>query len=202
MGAAEAGHASHDVEGLSPPATIGRVRLIAVEPFALRAYWDLAEDTPVSTALGVLPAAQLQFVLRVRDAARAAFRYADLPRVAQDARAHGLEEVVIWGWSEFFKIPARLREELGTREEFLAGIEKSRALGVNMAPFFSIQIILDSEVERLYLEWGLKEVHGLVIDGRDATCQTLVSDGPEELCREIVTAIRAECGLNPDERKN
>ena len=30
----------------------------------------------------------------------------------------------------------------------------------------------------------------------------VVSDGPEDLCREILTAIKHECGLTDEERKN
>lgn len=62
--------------------------------------------------------------------------------------------------------------------------------------------LLTTEVERLYLEWGLKAIHGLQIDGQEATLDRLVADGPDGLCREIVAAIRAECFLSPDERKN
>lgn len=62
--------------------------------------------------------------------------------------------------------------------------------------------LLSMEIERLYLEWGTIEVNGLEIDGQAASIETLVSSGPEELCREIVQAVRHECGLNEDERKN
>jgi len=61
---------------------------------------------------------------------------------------------------------------------------------------------LASEIDRLYLEWGLTGVQGLTIDGAPATPETVASAGPEELCREILAAIRAECGLTEDERKN
>jgi len=62
--------------------------------------------------------------------------------------------------------------------------------------------VLEKEIERVYLEWGLKEVGGLVIDGREAGPLELIEDGPEELCQEIVGAIKAECGLSEEERKN
>ena len=61
---------------------------------------------------------------------------------------------------------------------------------------------LGVEVERLYLEWGLREISGLSIDGQPASVDKLIADGPEDLSREIVAAIRAECGLGVDERKN
>ncbi len=59
-----------------------------------------------------------------------------------------------------------------------------------------------NEIERLYLEWGLCEIEGLTIDGKPATPELLITCGPEDLCREIVEAIKAECGLSEEERKN
>jgi hypothetical protein len=62
--------------------------------------------------------------------------------------------------------------------------------------------LLALEVERLYLEWGLESVSGLDLDGVAATPQSLAERGPEELCREMIQAIKAECGLSDEERKN
>ena len=62
--------------------------------------------------------------------------------------------------------------------------------------------ILACEIDRLYLRWGLVSIQGLTIDGTDATAELLVEKGPESLAREIVRAIKAECGLSEDERKN
>jgi hypothetical protein len=62
--------------------------------------------------------------------------------------------------------------------------------------------LLEGEIDRIYLEWGLVKVEGLAIDGEPATAERIVSRGPEKLCREIVAAIKAECGLNEEERKN
>ncbi len=62
--------------------------------------------------------------------------------------------------------------------------------------------LLTAEVERAYLQWGLVRVEGLTIDGQAATPELVVERGPQELCREIVTAVKAECGLSEDERKN
>jgi hypothetical protein len=62
--------------------------------------------------------------------------------------------------------------------------------------------LLGQQIDRLYLEWGLREISGLVIDGRPAGPTELIESGPEELCREIVSAIKAECGLTEGERKN
>jgi hypothetical protein len=48
----------------------------------------------------------------------------------------------------------------------------------------------------------LVEVTGLEIDGEAATAELLIEKGPDELAREIVAAIRSQCGLNDAERKN
>lgn len=62
--------------------------------------------------------------------------------------------------------------------------------------------LLGAEIDRLYLRWGLEEVRGLEIDGAPATTETLIENGPEELFYEALTAVRTECGLTENERKN
>jgi hypothetical protein len=62
--------------------------------------------------------------------------------------------------------------------------------------------LLSAEVDRTYVLWGLKEVTGLELDGSPATPESLVACGPEELFREALTAVKAECGLSDTERKN
>jgi hypothetical protein len=62
--------------------------------------------------------------------------------------------------------------------------------------------VLASEIDRVYLDWGLLRIAGLEIDGQAATPASLVERGPESLAREIVAAIKAECGLTGEERKN
>ncbi len=61
---------------------------------------------------------------------------------------------------------------------------------------------LSMEIDRLYWDWGLVGVEGLAIDHTLATKETLLERGPEALVREILNAIKRECGLNEDERKN
>jgi hypothetical protein len=61
---------------------------------------------------------------------------------------------------------------------------------------------VSAEVDRLYLAWGLAGVEGLVIDGQEATPEALISAGPDDLSREAVSSIKAECGLSAEERKN
>ncbi len=61
---------------------------------------------------------------------------------------------------------------------------------------------LESRIDGAYLEWGLERIEGLVVDGESCTAQLLMERGPEDLAREIAAAIRGECRLSGDERKN
>jgi len=62
--------------------------------------------------------------------------------------------------------------------------------------------LLQREIDRLYLTWGLREISGLELDGAAATPASLAGAGPEDLFREALAAVRAETGLNEAERKN
>lgn len=62
--------------------------------------------------------------------------------------------------------------------------------------------LLGAEIDELYLRWGLMELDGLVLDGQTANVDLLVSSGPEALCQEIISAIKRECALTEEERKN
>ena len=90
------------------------------------------------------------------------------------------------------ELTKRLRE-ISQRAEFLqAGDSRER---IDAA-------LLECEIERLYLVWGLREVRGLEIDGAPVTPELLAEAGPEDLFREAVAAVKRECGLSEDERKN
>src|SRR2546427_7081152 len=91
-----------------------------------------------------------------KDPERVAFRYKDIPRVAQDALQCGLDEIVPWFWNAtYFTMPIRSSRLLGTEQELLQGIAQAKALGVNVAPFVSIHIILNDAVAR----YGVKAGH-------------------------------------------
>jgi hypothetical protein len=63
--------------------------------------------------------------------------------------------------------------------------------------------IVAQEIDAMYLRWGLVKVEGLRIDGDVATTtDRLLASGPEELTREVVGAIKQQCGLSDAERKN
>jgi hypothetical protein len=89
---------------------------------------------------------------------------------------------------------ARRLRELGRKLEFLAAGQDVREK-LEAA-------VLEAEIERTYLEWGLEAVEGLRIDGEAATPAKLIEAGPADLAAEILARIQAECGLSEAERKN
>jgi len=84
--------------------------------------------------------------------------------------------------------------ELARRCEFLSASEDA---GEKMD-----SLLLQSEIERVYIMWGVKAVSGLSVDGRVADVQSMAAEGPEELFREALAAVRRQIGLNEEERKN
>jgi hypothetical protein len=86
------------------------------------------------------------------DPAKAYFRFNDLPRVARDAKAHGIDELTPWDWCLFFSLPIHVRPILGSKEDFLDGVRRARELGVNVSPFISVHIINGSNLAR----YGMK----------------------------------------------
>jgi hypothetical protein len=84
--------------------------------------------------------------------------------------------------------------EISRRIEFVAaGDELQERIEANL---------LAHEIDATYLRWGLVEVTGLEVDGEAVTSELLIDKGPEALAREIVGAIRSQCGLSEEERKN
>jgi hypothetical protein len=62
--------------------------------------------------------------------------------------------------------------------------------------------LLGGEIDRLYVLWGIQEIRGLKLDGVEATGESLIETGPEELFNEALAAVKSECGLSEAERKN
>jgi hypothetical protein len=62
--------------------------------------------------------------------------------------------------------------------------------------------VLSAEIDRIYVEWGACQIAGLELDGEQATPAAALELAPEEFAREIVDAIKAECSLSDEERKN
>jgi hypothetical protein len=87
----------------------------------------------------------------------------------------------------------RVRDLAARLEYFDAGREEKNRIEASL---------LGAQLDRLYIEWGLEEIRALELDGEAATPQSLIDRGPEDLFQEILAAIKSECGLNEQERKN
>src|ERR1700677_3140965 len=82
---------------------------------------------------------------------------------------------------------SRRVRELSRKAEFLeAGTEMHEKIEAG---------ILAQEIDAMYLQWGLFSIEGLIIDGEPATAVRLLEKGPEDLTREVVSAIQEQCGL-------
>lgn len=89
---------------------------------------------------------------------------------------------------------SRKIREISRKAEFLqASTELHERIEAN---------ILAQEIDAMYLKWGLAGIEGLTIDGEPPSAEMLLEKGPEELAREVVAAIKAQCGLTDAERKN
>jgi hypothetical protein len=62
--------------------------------------------------------------------------------------------------------------------------------------------LLEAEINRLYVTWGLRAITGLTLDGAEATPELLAENGPENLFREVLAAVQEQAGLTEAERKN
>jgi hypothetical protein len=87
----------------------------------------------------------------------------------------------------------RVRDMAARLEYFDAGREEKNRIEASL---------LGAQLDRLYILWGLEEIRALELDGEAATPQLLIDKGPEDLFQEILSAIKSECGLNEQERKN
>ena len=70
------------------------------------------------------------------------WRFRDLPNLADECRASGLNEMVLWLWGPW-EIPHEPSPELGTLEEFDRAIAECRAKGVNVSLFISVMTMLN-----------------------------------------------------------
>lgn len=67
------------------------------------------------------------------------FKWSDMPKVARDSKEHGIDEMVVWAWTDGFVLPLRPPfKHLGTQKDMADAIKECKALGVNVAPFISV----------------------------------------------------------------
>jgi len=89
---------------------------------------------------------------------------------------------------------ARRMREIGRKAEFFSAGEDAREK-LEAA-------VLNAEIDRAYLEWGLLAVAGLVIDSEAVSPMALIEKGPMELAAEILARVKAEWSLGGAEIKN
>jgi len=84
------------------------------------------------------------------------FTFRDLVKVAQEAKEHGLDEMVLWGVHEYFLLPLPpFHAHLGGDAEFVKAVAECRRLGVNVAPFISVC----NAKQKTAARYGLAQVH-------------------------------------------
>ena len=67
------------------------------------------------------------------------FRFSDLPKLAQECKEYGLDEMVVWAWTNGFVLPLPPPfTHLGTEQDMADAVRECRRLGVNVAPFISV----------------------------------------------------------------
>ena len=81
--------------------------------------------------------------------------FADLPKLAKEAKEHGLDEMVVWGTAEGFLLPLPpFFKHLGGDEGFVRAVAECKKLGVNVVPFISVF----NAKEKTAARYGLKAV--------------------------------------------
>ena len=78
----------------------------------------------------------------------AIYRYRDLPRLARDARAHGLDEMVIWFWCPYLQLPLHTLDYLGSEQELVDAVAECKKIGVNVNLFISVLYLADPTASR------------------------------------------------------
>ncbi len=99
------------------------------------------------------------------------------------------------------RISFALRGDLARRVRELSGRAEFYAAGDSVKERIEASL-LANEIDQLYLRWGLIGLRGLTIDGEEATVETLIAKGPEDLALEIAGAVKRQIGLTEEERKN
>jgi hypothetical protein len=87
----------------------------------------------------------------------------------------------------------RIRELAGRMEFLRAGSDPKEQMDAGL---------VQAEIDRTYVSWGLRSVEGIELDGEPATPEALAERGPEDLFREVLQAVKAETGITEAERKN
>jgi hypothetical protein len=106
----------------------------------------------------------------------------------------GVEFVIaLMTFGRRIELMRRVRDLAARLEFFEAGRDAKNGMEASL---------LGAEIDRLYIRWGVEEIRGLKLDGIPASVEALLDNGPEELFHEALDAVKHECGLSENERKN
>jgi hypothetical protein len=115
-------------------------------------------------------------------------------RIVRSEAMPGVEFVIArMTFGRRMELLKRVRDLATRLEYFEAGREEKNRLEASL---------LGAQLDRLYIDWGLEEIRGLELDGEAATPLSLMERGPEDVFKEALAAVKAECGLSEQERKN
>ena len=70
------------------------------------------------------------------------YRFKDLPNVAKESKAHGLDEMVFWCWrDELVRPMPGPYPDLGTEQDLTDAVAACHKIGVNAAPFVGVLVV-------------------------------------------------------------
>ena len=106
----------------------------------------------------------------------------------------GVEFVIaLMTFGRRIELMRRVRDLAARLEYFEAGRDAKNGMEASL---------LGAEIDRLYIRWGVEEIRGLSWTASSASVEALLDSGPEELFYEALDAVKHECGLSENERKN
>jgi len=115
-------------------------------------------------------------------------------KVVRSKARPGVEFVVVlMTFGRRIELMRQVRDLAARLEYFDAGRDAKNEMEASL---------LGAEIDRLYIRWGVEEIRGLTLDGVPASVEALLETGPEELFFEALAAVKAQCGLEENERKN
>jgi len=86
-----------------------------------------------------------------------AFRFTDLPKLAQECKANGLNDMVIWAWRRSFILPGLPPySNLGTSKQLADAIKECNKIGVNISMFESVASLANPTAAKYGYKVGTK----------------------------------------------
>ena len=80
----------------------------------------------------------------------AIWTFSEVPTVAKEAKEHGLNDLVLWGWQEMFALPLDgvPYPHLGTKQDMIKAVKQCREMGVNVVPFITTLEVREEDAHK------------------------------------------------------